>query len=218
MHRAIGRRKNVMGTTGKTMPLVGSLEVLRDVRADRVVVTSMGSAREWPRLSQHPLDFHYVPSTMGGAIPLALGLALACRRREFIVLSGDGSLLMNLGSLITVSASGVKNLTIVLLNNSVYEVTGGQATVAAGDVNANGAAAARVDFASIAGNCGISTVRTFDEMRHWKAEAAISLDRPGPRFIELMVDPVTDGYRLESPGPVVPRLAAFRQMLASGPG
>lgn len=192
------------------MPLVAALEALREVRGDRAVITSMGSAREWLRFSQHPLDFHYLPSTMGGAVPLALGLALAQPEREFIVLSGDGSLLMNLGSLVTVAASGVANLTIVLLNNAVYEVTGGQATAA----GAAGAVNKSIDFVAIAEHSGIPTARSFDEVDRWRQEAATALERPGPRFIELIVAPVEGDFRLESPGPMAPRLAAFREALA----
>ena len=200
-----------MAAKTKAMPLVAALEALRDVRGDRAVITSMGSAREWPRLSQHPLDFHYLPSTMGGAIPLALGLALARPDHEFVVLCGDGSLLMNLGSLVTVAASDAANLTIVLLNNAVYEVTGGQATAAA----AARANQRNVDFASIAGNSGIPCVRCFDDLDRWRQEASVTLEHFGPRFIELFVAPVDGDFRLESPGPIAPRLAAFRKALAT---
>src|SRR5262245_30394231 len=92
------------------MPVVKALQVLIDLRQDdRIVVTNQASARIWPKLSRHRLDFHYNPSTMGGAIPLALGLAMAQPRRQVLVVSGDGALLMNLGSLVTVAASGVTN-------------------------------------------------------------------------------------------------------------
>lgn len=198
----------------RVMPLVAALEVLGGavgripnpsyVRGDRAVITSMGSAREWPRISQHPLDFHYVPSTMGGVVPLGLGLALARPEREFVVLCGDGSLLMNLGALVTVAASGAANLSIVLVNNAAYEVTGVQATAAA---------AANVDFSRIAADCGIRTVRQFEQLDRWRAEAAATLDLPGPRFVELRVAAVTDGFHLAPPGPIGPRLAAFRRAL-----
>jgi thiamine pyrophosphate-dependent acetolactate synthase large subunit-like protein len=59
------------------MPLVPALEALAAVRTNQVVVTSMGAAREWPKLSRHPLDFHYLPSAMGQVPALALGLAVA---------------------------------------------------------------------------------------------------------------------------------------------
>ena len=59
------------------MPLVPALEVFRQVRTDQIVVTTMGAAREWHKLSQHPLDLNYFPSSMGQAPSIALGLALA---------------------------------------------------------------------------------------------------------------------------------------------
>jgi thiamine pyrophosphate-dependent acetolactate synthase large subunit-like protein len=80
----------------------------------------MGTAREWPRLSRHPLDLHYVPSAMGGAVPLGLGIAMARPDREVVVMTGDGSLAMNLGCLITVAAARPANLTILLFDNGVY--------------------------------------------------------------------------------------------------
>jgi thiamine pyrophosphate-dependent acetolactate synthase large subunit-like protein len=197
-----------MAKTTLTMPLVAALETLCDARGDRVVITSMGAAREWPRLSQHPLDFHYIPSTMGGAIPLALGLALAQPHREFIVLTGDGSLLMSLGSLITVAASGATNLTIVLMNNAVYEVTGGQTTAAA---------QAGIAFGKLAADSGIRSVRMFETLASWQSDVAAALNLPGPRFIELRTTPVQDNYRLESPGPVATRLIAFREAMKRTP-
>ena len=87
------------------MPLVPALAALAERRRDQIVVTTMGAAREWPRLSQHPLDFHYIPSAMGHAPMLGLGLALAQPQREVIVLNGDGCMLMSLGCLVTIVAS-----------------------------------------------------------------------------------------------------------------
>ncbi|HVU89478.1 MAG TPA: thiamine pyrophosphate-dependent enzyme, partial [Pirellulales bacterium] len=88
------------------MPLVPALEVLLKRRRDEIVVTTMGSAREWPRLSRHPLDFHYIPSAMGHAPMLALGMALAQPQREVLAFNGDGCMLMSLGCLVTIVASG----------------------------------------------------------------------------------------------------------------
>ena len=114
------------------IPVVAALRVLADLCCDdQIVVTNQGSSRIWPKLRRRSLDFHYNPSTMSGAIPLALGLALAQPQREVLAISGDGSLLMSLGSLVTVVGSGVTNLTVVLLDNGIYEVTGGQETPAA---------------------------------------------------------------------------------------
>lgn len=190
------------------MPLVAALEVLVPLCASRIVVTTMGAAREWPKLSSRPLDFHYVPSAMGEAPALALGLALAQPRREVLVLNGDGSMLMNLGSLVSIAASGAKNITLVVLDNGVYEVTGGQQTAAT--VARRHAA---VDFAGFARAGGFASVASFDHLDTWRREAAGVLALPGPRAVVLAVEPVGDNYHLEPPGPLAERVARFRAAL-----
>jgi thiamine pyrophosphate-dependent acetolactate synthase large subunit-like protein len=188
----------------QAMSLVGALEVLHGARTDEVVITSMGTAREWPRMSQHPLDFHFVPSAMGGAIPLGLGLALAQPRREVIVLTGDGSLLMSLGALATVVAADATNLTVILVDNACYEVTGGQRTAGA---------IAGVDYAAVATACGWRNVAEYDDLENWREGAAATLASRGPRFIVLRVRRVAD-YKLEIPSPIAQRVADFRAALA----
>ena len=64
---------------------------------------------------------------MGAAIPLALGMALARPDRRVVALEGDGSLLMNLGTLATVAAANAPNLTMLIFENRHYESSGGQA-------------------------------------------------------------------------------------------
>ena len=73
----------------------------------------------------------YMLGSMGLAIPIALGVAIAQPQRHVIALEGDGSLLMQLGCLATVAMLKPKNLTIVLMDNGIYQITGGQATPAA---------------------------------------------------------------------------------------
>jgi thiamine pyrophosphate-dependent acetolactate synthase large subunit-like protein len=189
-----------------SMPLIAALDVLRELRTDEIVVTTMGTAREWPRMSSHPLDFHFVPSAMGQAPTLALGLALAQPRRQVIAFNGDGCMLMNLGCLATIAASGAKNLSLIIFDNGIYEVTGGQQTAAA---------AARVDYAAVGRASGIASVASFDELAAWQRDARQVLAMPGPRLVVLKVQPVGDNYHLESPGPMPARLASFRAALAS---
>ena len=186
------------------MPLVEALGVLAAARGDAVVVTSMGSTREWPKLSNHPLDFHYLPSTMGGAAPLGLGLALAARDREVIVLSGDGSLLMSLGSLVTIVASGVKNLTLVVIDNGVYEVTGGQPTPAA---------SIGCDYAGFAKAAGFPTAVAFDSEAAWRAGAAAALAGAGPRLVALRTHPVREDVGPPPLPPAAERAEAFRSAI-----
>src|SRR5215210_7355728 len=94
------------------MDLREAVAVVRSGRGDGdVVITSMGTAREWTAMGPlHPRDFVYVPSAMGHAASLGLGLALAQPKRRIIVMMGDGSLLMSLGSLATISAERPENL------------------------------------------------------------------------------------------------------------
>ena len=141
-------------TPGTQISVRESLTVLARARQDRdLILTSMGSSRVWPLIENHRLDFHFNPSTMGGAIPLAVGVALAQPQRSVIVLSGDGSLLMSLGALVTVVSAGCTNLSIILMDNGIYDVTGGQKT-AAGDTN--------VRFAELARSIGFETVAAYD--------------------------------------------------------
>jgi thiamine pyrophosphate-dependent acetolactate synthase large subunit-like protein len=145
-----------------------------------VVVTNQSSARLWPRLSDHPLDFNYNPSTMSGAVPLGVGLALAQREREVIVLSGDGSLLMSLGCLVTAASSGATNLSILLLDNGMYEVTGGQRTAAS---------RLDVDYVGLARSVGIASAVRFCEIEAWESGSEDFFASDGPRFAWLQVGP-----------------------------
>ncbi len=121
------------------MTQLQALEVVVPHRGERIVVTTMSSAGLWPRLSDSPLDFAYIPSAMGHAPGLGLGLAVAQPGRGVIVINGDGCMLMNLGSLVTL-ANEPAPVHLLILDNGLYEVTGGQAYAGAG----------RVDFAQIA--------------------------------------------------------------------
>jgi sulfopyruvate decarboxylase subunit beta len=187
------------------MPLTAALEFLFGLCGDQdVVITTMGAARDWPKLSQHPLHFHYVPSTMGGGVPLGLGLALAQPHREVLVLSGDGSLLMNLGALITIVDSSATNLTVALIDNGVYEVTGGQKTPTA---------PGGTDFAGLARACGFPNVAQFSDLDDFRHRAGGVLRGGGPRFLWMMVEPVSENYVLAPPGPMHDRLERFRKAL-----
>lgn len=202
---AASQPSTAAASTGN-MPLVAALDVLAKLRRDQIVVTTMGAAREWPKLSQHPLDFHYVPSAMGNGPALGLGLALAQSKREVIVLNGDGSMLMSLGSLVTLAAQRPPNLTLIVLNNGLFEVTGGQRTAATG---------AHVDWLGLAHSAGIHSARRFTSLGDWQRGAQEALDLPGPRAIVLDVTPLGEGYHLEPPTtPMSERIARFRAALA----
>lgn len=185
------------------MPMGDAVAVLRETRAETdIVIPSMGSAREWMALGPlHDLDFVLVPSAMGHATSVGLGLALAQPGRRVIVLSGDGSLLMNLGSLVTVSAQSPVNLVIVVFVNGVYEVTGAQVTPR----NASMA----VDYVGMARASGISSVFRWSSLDDWRRGVRDALGADGPTVIILDVAPVPGAVGPRSPGPTGPRVERF---------
>ncbi|MEK6235462.1 MAG: thiamine pyrophosphate-dependent enzyme, partial [Planctomycetales bacterium] len=175
------------------MTLSEALAPVRDARTDEIVVTTMGSAREWPKLSDHPLDFHYIPAAMSHAPAFALGLALAQPSRRVICFNGDGSLLMSLGGLVTIVGSGVKNFTMILLDNGVYEVTGGQKTPARGSP---------VDFVGLARSAGFASAASFHQADQWRQAAADRLAQPGPAFLHLTIEADHEAGAVPLPGPM----------------
>jgi thiamine pyrophosphate-dependent acetolactate synthase large subunit-like protein len=193
------------------MPLRDALIALRDGRRDSdVVISTMGVAREWMTLGEHPLDWVFVPSSMGQATAFGLGLALAQPRRRIVVLSGDGSLLMNLGSLVTITAEQPANLVIVLFDNGVYEITGAQPTPGAA---AGRKAGDRVDFVALARACGFRSTFHFTGLAEWRAGMAAALAAAGPSFVVLDVAPVPGGAAPRSPGSTVERARRFMAAL-----
>ena len=188
------------------MPVEAALTHLSQRRrATDIVVSNQSSARLWPRLSTHPLDFNYNPSTMGGAVPFGVGLALARPDLDVIVLSGDGSLLMSLGCLVTAVASGATNLSLLLLDNGVYEVTGGQKTAASN---------IEVDYAAMARATGFRQVREFDRLEDWQSASEDFFARQGPRFARLAVGPTPkEVFQAESLPPIDERIREFQERL-----
>jgi sulfopyruvate decarboxylase subunit beta len=154
-----------------------ALQVLAQYRGQRIMVTTMSAAGIWPQFSDSPLDFAYLPSAMGQAPALGFGLALAQPERGVIVLNGDGCMLMSLGSLVTL-ANHQANIVIVIIDNGLYEVTGGQPHAGAG----------HTDYAMMAKAAGISRAYAFDTLEAWKRGAAGALAGKGPVVIWLKVE------------------------------
>ncbi len=180
------------------MPLVPAVAALHTARRqDEAVITTMGVAREWMTLGLSPLDLVLVPSSMGQAPAWGLGMALAQPQRKVIVANGDGSMLMNLGSLVSITAEAPANLAMVLFDNGVYEVTGAQATPGSREARAGN----DVDFTAIARGCGYTSVREFYDLAEWQLSVRGWLDEPGPQFAVVHVDPVPGAVGPRSPGP-----------------
>jgi thiamine pyrophosphate-dependent acetolactate synthase large subunit-like protein len=175
------------------------LATLAEHRTDEVVIASMTSAVRWPAYSDHPRDLIYVPSTMGGAPSLGLGIALARPDLRVIVLNGDGSMLMNLGSLVTIGEQAPPNLLLVGFANGMYAVTGGQPTPGGG----------QVDFAQMARASGWPIAHGLSQPGEWAEALPRLLRAAGPAFVQLTVEPEPTSIT-PPPTPVSDRLATLR--------
>lgn len=191
--------------------LTAALDALKNARTDdEIVITLMGTAREWLKMGPQPLDFLLVPSSMGQGTSLGLGLALSQPERNVIVCNGDGSMLMNLGSLVTITSQAPPNLTVLAFDNGAYEVTGGQATPGAAPVRADGR---DVDFAEMARACGFSSVHVLDDLETWQRSVRQIIDEPGPTFVWLKITADSHAGGPGFPGPCPKRAADFRAAL-----
>lgn len=142
---------------------------------DAAVVANLGVA-SWVLASvKDRKRNYYLRGAMGCTTPVGLGLALSIDDRV-VVLDGDGSLLMSLGSLSTVGVCGPSNLTIVVWTNRSFATTGGQPV-------------ATIDFAAVAESCGVSG-RAVESAKAFGAAIEDAFDRDGPSLIACEVETV----------------------------
>ncbi len=154
------------------------LEIVAEYRDDQVVVTTMSSAKVWPRHSERPdLDLP-LRGCMGKASSLGLGIALARPDRKVVVLDGDGSLLMNLGTLVTVAGMAPKNYLHIVLEGRTYDTSGGQPTPNEGNV----------DFAGLARAAGYPRAETADDENQLHAALAELTKADGPSLLCVRVN------------------------------
>jgi sulfopyruvate decarboxylase subunit beta len=152
-------------------------------RTHEVVVTCMSVTRPWGRLSSHDLDFASADSAMGHTADLALGIALAQPSRRVICLNGDGSMLMTLGTLATVVASGARNMVLFVLENGTYEITGNQPVPGAG----------HMDFPGLARASGFPRVYSFQQAEEYERVLPEILSGEGPVFVHVEMEPGSEG-------------------------
>ena len=155
---------------------------LAEKRSTEVVVTTMGMVRPWAKLSQSQLDFASADSAMGHAADLALGIALAQPQRKVVCLNGDGSMLMTLGSLVTIGHAGADNLILFVIQNETYEITGNQPVPGAGHLN----------FAAMAKGAGFPRTYAFEESPSYRRSIGEILAGPGPVLVSAKVEKGTE--------------------------
>jgi thiamine pyrophosphate-dependent acetolactate synthase large subunit-like protein len=152
--------------------------LLKD-RGDALVVTGLGSTTyDVFAAGDSPLTF-YLWGAMGGAAMVGLGLALAQPKRRVLVLTGDGEMLMGLGSLATVGVQRPDNLAIVVIDNGLYAETGMQRTHTASGV----------DLAGVARSCGFAHAETAGTQGELERLSRAAYETPGPFFAAIKVSP-----------------------------
>ena len=156
------------------------LQLIANQRTDEVVVTTMGTTVPWGKISSHPLDYASVGSAMGHAADFALGIALAKPDKKVIVLNGDGSMLMCLGTLATITALNTPppNYLLFVCDNGTYEVTGNQPVPADN---------AGFSWTTIAKGVGFERVYEFDNSDALEAELPKIWNETGPIFANLKI-------------------------------
>jgi thiamine pyrophosphate-dependent acetolactate synthase large subunit-like protein len=161
----LGRRSVVSGLLAK--------------RGDAIVVGGLGaSTYDIAAAGDHDRNF-YLWGAMGGAVMIGLGLALAQPELPVVVITGDGEMLMGMGSLATVGLQKPGNLSIIVLDNEVYGETGGQASHTA----------ATVDLVGVARACGISDARALATLAEIEGFASLMQDvASGPHFASVKID------------------------------
>ena len=144
---------------------------------DEVLVSTYSSAVDWLNLGERTLNYFSV-GAMGLDSSHALGLALGRPNKRIICLQGDGSLLMNLGCLVTIAAAAPKNLVHIVVQNGTYEANGGHPIPNP-----------EADFAAMARAAGYAHVHDFSQLANFEQQAAHVLKQDGPVFATLHVEP-----------------------------
>jgi phosphonopyruvate decarboxylase len=155
-----------------------AIRVIRGRLTDQPVVVSLGHpAYDLFAAGDRDLNF-YTWGSMGLATSIALGLALARPDRTVVALDGDGSLLMNLGSLATIGGLAPANLVVFVLDNGAYGTTGGQPTPTSRGADLEAAARAM----------GIARALTVGDGASLGAALDAARNAPGPWVIVVKVE------------------------------
>jgi thiamine pyrophosphate-dependent acetolactate synthase large subunit-like protein len=145
---------------------------------DEAVIGGIGHTNFDLWASGHRPQNFYMLGSMGLATGIGLGVAIAQPERRTVVLDGDGSLLMQLGSLGTLHASGVKNLVVIIWDNACYQITGSQPTLTS----------MGVDLVQVASGMGLDKAFWAKDEAHFEALVQRSLTEDGPWFIAARTD------------------------------
>ena len=181
------------------------LQTLAKHRTNELVLTTMSTAQEWPAYSKSEFDFNALGTGMGHLPDMGLGLAVACPDRKVLILNGDGSMLMNLGVLVSIANTAPRNLFLFVFENEIYEVTGGQPIPGRG----------RANFAAMAKGAGFPHAFEFAELSALEKELPSILKLDGPVFVTVKAGPSGKPLSTKAP-PVTAAARALREALTKG--
>jgi thiamine pyrophosphate-dependent acetolactate synthase large subunit-like protein len=164
-------------------------------RGDLLVVSGLGSATyDVAAAGDHPLNF-YLWGAMGGTAMIGLGLALAQPQRRIAVFTGDGDMLMGIGSLATIGVKQPKNLAIVVLDNAHYGETGMQPS----------ATQSGIDLVAMALACRFRQARSISRIEDAANIRTLLHVGEGPILVNASIDrqdaprvlPLRDGHAIK---------------------
>jgi sulfopyruvate decarboxylase subunit beta len=154
------------------------LEQLAPLITDQLVVTSLSGQRvEWGHLTNH--EGNLLLGSMGNALAVGVGLALALPRRKVIVLESDGSLLLSLFNLPTLANLNPPNVAVFVFDNQAYSGT---------KISQPTATAGKTDLAGMARSAGIDYAVTVRDLQAFKGEALAAVNDSGLRFVVAKVE------------------------------
>jgi len=179
--------------------------IARHVGNGDIVLPVYSTAFDWIDIRPHPLNY-LSHGAMGLASSHALGLALGRPDKKVIVLDGDGSLLMNLGTLVTIAEAAPKNLVHFVCENGTYEANGGHPIPGRGEVS----------FGGLARAAGHKAVYEFSDLKVFEQQVGAILAEPGPVFACLKIVSSGEQQRDYSRLHGAQVRKAFRDALAAG--
>jgi sulfopyruvate decarboxylase subunit beta len=154
------------------------LKALARHRKNEIVVAVYTAAQEWIHISPNEMNFTFV-GAMGQGSSHALGLALGRPDKRVVVLDGDGSLLMNLGTLVTIANAAPKNFIHCVCENGTYETNGAVSIPGRG----------RVSFTGLATAAGYPKTYEFSILEDWDRALDGILKEDGPILVDLKMEP-----------------------------
>lgn len=153
-------------------------EWLAPLMTDQLVVTSLSGQRvEWGHLSKREADLNL--GSMGNALAVGIGLALALPHRKVFVFESDGSVLLSLFNLPTLANLNPSNMAVFVFDNQAYSGT---------RISYPSATAGKTDLAAMASGAGIEHAVTVSELAEFKKEATAALTQSGLRFVVCKIE------------------------------